>query len=118
MKQNKEQELKENKRRVVHFVKYQVFKDLKFIGSGHMTLLSLDPCSLCQFICTGLNIQPNDQQTYWNMYSGYVVKSLNTARNEAVAAMKKAFCKGLSMCAMSLSLNKHTHHLLIITRFY
>jgi len=76
------------------FVKEVLFKQLKFIPSAHFMLFSRDQQSLCQFVCCHFKILESEQQQYWSMYHRFVSKALNTARNDAVAAMKKSFLQG------------------------
>jgi len=94
MKQEAFSEQRQNKKRIDIFVKDQLFRDLKFIPTGQMMLFSTKKRSLCQLVCTALNIAPNDQQKYWDTYYQCVEKSLNAARNNSVAAVKKLFFKG------------------------
>ena len=94
MKQDAVTEQRQNRKRIDSFVKDQLFRDLKFIPSGQMMLFSTNKRSLCQLVCTALNIAPTEQQKYWDTYYRCVEKSLNTARNDSVAAVKKSFFKG------------------------
>ena len=59
-----------------------------------MMLFSTKKRSLCQLVCPALNIVPTEQHKYWETYFRCVEASLNGARNNAVAAVKKSFFKG------------------------
>ena len=56
-------------------------------------LYSSNKRTICQLVCKALNVPPEQHQSYWETYYRCVEKSLNAARNDAVAAMKKAFLK-------------------------
>ena len=71
-----------------------MFKVFKFIPSGHMMLFQLKRKSICQLVCNALSIMPEKQQIWWDTYYRCVEKSINAARNDATAAVKKSFFKG------------------------
>ena len=83
-----------NKKRIDCFVKGQLFKVFKFIPSGHMMLFQLKKKSICQLVCNALSILPDEQQSWWETYFRCVERSINLARNDAIAAVKKSFFKG------------------------
>ena len=100
MKQDLVTEQRLNSKKIDSYVKDHLSKNLKFIPSGEMMMFSEKQRSLCQKVCRALNVLPADQQIYWNLYSRCVEKSINAARNDAVAALKKSFFKGKLPCFM------------------
>ena len=94
MQKNLKMEEKQNQKRILTFEKDHLFKDLKFIPSPEMMIFSNHENSLNFIVCEALNIQINDQQSYWAKYASCVEKSLKAARNDAVSAVKKSFLKG------------------------
>ena len=92
VKQSQQDEQKDNRRKIDCFVKGQLFKNLKFV-SGHLMQFSMKQ-SVCQIVCQGLHINPDKRQMFWSLYNRCVEKSINSARNDAVAAVKKSFFKG------------------------
>jgi hypothetical protein len=93
--QDKVVEERQNKKRIYCFVKDHLFKKVKFITCSQTAMLfSLQKHSICQRVCNGLNINAEDQQNYWSLYSRLVEKAIGSARNDAVAAVRNAFKKG------------------------
>ena len=86
-------EQKQNRKKIDIYVKDELFRELKFIPSGNMMLFSAKTRSISQLVCSALNIPADQQQVYWDTYYRYVKKSINAARNDAVAAVKKTFFK-------------------------
>lgn len=94
MKQNALEEQRQNKKRIDTFVEEKLFKQLKFISSAKMMEFNSTKSIVCQKVCTALNILPQDQHDFWETYCRCVETSLNCARNDAVAAVKKTFFQG------------------------
>ena len=86
-------EQKQNRKKIDIFVKEELFCVLKFIPSGKMMLYSSNKRSMCQMVCKALNVPLEQHQFYWEKYYRCAEKSLNAARNDSVAAIKKLFLK-------------------------
>ena len=97
---------------------FLVSPKIKFINSGHMMLFSTKQKTICQLVCMSLNIKGSEQQTYWNLYHKCVEKALNTARNDAVAAMKKSFFKGTAHSCVIVAIDHVADIVLLVYRFY
>jgi len=94
MQQSIRLEEKQNKKRIEMFVKHYLFKNLKFIPSYEMMVFTNNKQSLNYLVCQKLNISQEQHKTFWLKYSKFVETALNSARNNAVQAVKKLFLKG------------------------
>jgi hypothetical protein len=103
MKQNTLLEHENNRKKIDIYVKDELFKMVKFIPAGETMQFSTKKQSLCQLICDEFNIPSNERCNYWENYSRCIEKSINGARNDAVAAVKKSFFKGWYLLFIAIS---------------
>jgi hypothetical protein len=73
------------------YVKDELFHTLKFISSPVLMQYSSELRSLCQVVCKKMNIEPEDKEGFWLMYSNIIEKRLNQKRLDVSNLMKKAF---------------------------
>ena len=106
MQQTLKLEEKQNKKRILYYVKAHLFKNLKFIPSQDMMTFSNSDKSLNHLVFNAVNIRVDNQQSYWLKYYKYVKTALKAARNDAVSAVKKSFIKGKIIVSYSC---KKTH---------
>ena len=95
MKQDATTQMKKNQKKIDCFVKEYLFKKVKFFNI-EMMCYSKNVYSICQMVCTALNILEEERETFWSTYSCCVKKAIKVARNDAIAAMKLAFFRGKS----------------------
>jgi len=72
-------------------VKGEIFHMMVFIPNPTVTAYSKFPHSLCQKVCTHLNITDEHQEHFWKLYSKVVVQKLNCKRSDVSTALKKVF---------------------------
>ena len=93
MKQDAKAQIQKNQKKIDCYVKEHLFKKVKFFNF-EMMCYNTNVNTICQMVCTALNIAEIEQETFWGTYCGCVKKAIKVARNDAVAAMKLTFFKG------------------------
>ena len=91
MQQDLKLEEKQNTKRIETYVEEFLFKSLKFIPSQEMMIYSPHENSLNHLVCKALSIKIEIHQSFWSKYFRVVEKAINSARNDAVSAVKKHF---------------------------
>src|SRR5687768_18359087 len=86
------------------FVKDQLFKQLKFYYAK-LFLYDTRKNSICQKVCTHLNMAEAGKVSFWSIYSPCMEGAIRIARNNAIQAMKKSFLGGKSMKQPTLVTN-------------
>jgi hypothetical protein len=74
-----------------HTLKSDVFQKLKFITSDAMMEFSMDPHSLCQYICTKMNMKGIQQGPFWTNIKNTVKRMIEKQRTNATSGCKKSF---------------------------
>ncbi len=97
------------------FVKDQLFKRLKFYYAK-LLLYDTKKNSICQKVCTHLNMAEAGKVSFWSKYSLCVEGAIRVARNDAIQAMKNSFLGGKSMKHLTLVTDLNTKLLINIYR--
>ena len=97
------------------FVKDQLFKRLKFYYA-ELLLYDTKKNSICQKVCTHLNMAEAGKASFWSKYSPCVESAIRIARNDAIQAMKNSFLGGKSIKQKILDNNLNTKMLNILYR--
>jgi hypothetical protein len=87
-------------------LKSDVFRKLKFITNDAMMEFSVDPYSLCQYICIQMNITGHQQGAFWTSIKDTVKRMIEKQRTNATSGCKRAFI-GKSMSERFTSVLKH-----------
>jgi hypothetical protein len=74
-----------------HKLKGDVFRKLKFITNDAMMEFSMDPHSLCQYICLQMNITGPQQGPFWTSAKNTVKRMIEKQRTNATSGCKKSF---------------------------
>jgi len=72
-------------------LKGDVFRKLKFITNDAMMEFSIDPQSLCQYICNQMNIRGHQQGPFWTSIKDTVKRMIERQRTTATSGCKRAF---------------------------
>jgi hypothetical protein len=57
------------------YVKDELFCTLKFVSSPVLMQYSSESRSLCQVVCKKMNVEPEDKEGFWSMYSNIIKKN-------------------------------------------
>ena len=77
-----------SKQKIKMYVKHHLFKEVKFISTQKLMILSAKKFSISYQICNNLNIKTEEQQLFWSIYKKHVEEAAGTARNNVVQASK------------------------------
>lgn len=75
-------------------MKDHLFKKLKFFNLELM-LYDNKNNSVCQKVCSAMNMAEPGSQSFWRTYCACVKKAIKVGRNDAIQAMKLSFLKGM-----------------------
>src|SRR5688572_1929562 len=89
------------------FLKDQLFKWLKFYYAK-LLLYDTKKNSICQKVCTHLNMAEAGKVSFWSKYSPCVESAIRITRNNAIQAMKNSFLGGKSIKQPTLDTNLYT----------
>ena len=68
-----------------------IFRNLKFVTNDSMMEFSMDPNSLCQYICKEMHITGAQQGAFWTAVKDTVKRMIERQRTNATSGCKKAF---------------------------
>jgi hypothetical protein len=74
-----------------HQLKGDLFRKLKFITNDAMMEFSVDPHSLCQYVCNQMNIKGPPQGQFWTNIKNTVKRMIEKQRTNATSGLKKSF---------------------------
>jgi hypothetical protein len=72
-------------------LKGDVFRKLKFITNNAMMEFSINPHSLCQYICKQMNITGHQQGPFWTLIKDTVKRMIERQQTTATLGCKRAF---------------------------
>jgi hypothetical protein len=72
-------------------LKDDIFRKMKFITNDAMMEFSMDPRSLCQYICSEMHITGGMQGEFWRTTRNTVKRMIEKQRTNATSGCKRAF---------------------------
>jgi hypothetical protein len=72
-------------------LKDDIFRKMKFITNDAMMEFSMDPHSLCQYICSEMHISGGQQGLFWTTTKDTVKRMIEKQRTNATSGCKRAF---------------------------
>jgi hypothetical protein len=72
-------------------LKADIFRILKFITNDSQLEFSMDPNSLCQYVCIHMHITGVQQGTFWTAVKDTVKRMIEKQRTNATSGCKRAF---------------------------
>jgi hypothetical protein len=88
---NEKSSLESYKQTMSFKLKDDIFRKLKFVTSHSMMEFSMDPNSLCQYICKEMHITGTQQGAFWTAVKDTVKRMIEKQRTNATSGCKKAF---------------------------
>ena len=71
------------------FVKKELFPKWKCFTNKTQLMWTIKPESICQFVCSSMNLKPAFKERWWHLNQDNVTKELNRKRSDVASAMKR-----------------------------
>jgi hypothetical protein len=88
---NEKSSLESYKQTMGFKLKDNIFRNLKFVRNDSQMEFSMDPNSLCQYVCTEMHITGAQQGSFWTAIKDTVKQMIEKQRTNATSGCKRAF---------------------------
>ena len=88
---NEKSSLESYKQTMGFKLKDDIFRKLKFVTGHSMMEFSMDPNSLCQYVCKEMHITGVQQGAFWTAVKDTVKRMIEKQRTNATSGCKRAF---------------------------
>ena len=88
---NEKSSLESYKQTMGFKLKADIFRKLKFVTNDSQMEFSMDPNSLCQYVCSEMHITGAQQGSFWTAVKDTVKRMIEKQRTNATSGCKRAF---------------------------